>query len=80
MLTCTSTGGPATTVLWSKDNGLLKANGVFFKQSQFIVNTGLATYENKLDIRSRDHIYGLYRCEVRNVKGMASGELRVSGK
>ncbi len=80
-LSCVSTGGPATSVLWSRDNVTLPVDGSSYEQSQIILDTGLATYDSKLTIKlSSNQTYGLYRCQVSNIKGMDSAVLRVSGK
>ena len=52
MIMCTSTGGPATDVLWSKDNVNISmaANEGLYEYSQIIINTTSATYENRLKI------------------------------
>ena len=52
-ITCTSTGGPATDVIWSKDNvniSMASNEGGIYEHSQIILNTNSANYENRLRI------------------------------
>ena len=56
-ITCTSTGGPATEVIWYKDNAKISMvsneggiNTSICEHSQIIMNTISATYENRLRI------------------------------
>ena len=67
-LTCISSGGPATTILWSRDNyNALPSN----TQQQQLINTVNATYYNHLTITSsniRDYT-GKFRCRVSNSRG-----------
>jgi len=78
-LSCLSTGGPATVLHWVKDNELLMIDGINYEESQIVLDTGLATYLNKLTILQRN-VYGLFECYVGNVKGFARGVVRVSGE
>ena len=78
MFTCTSIGGPTTNILWSKDGNQL--NGTGYKQSQLIVDTGSALYENSLTIQSDVDVSGLYTCTVSNSRGDFSAELSVPSK
>ena len=47
-LTCTSSGGPATTVTWKKNGAVVEVDGTTYHQSQGVVNTTAATYDNIL--------------------------------
>ena len=58
-LTCISTGGPATTVTWTRDSEA--AVGV--RRSE-IVNRETAEYTNTLTVTGR--LPGLYTCTVTN--------------
>ena len=64
VMTCTSTGGPATSVFWNR-------NG---KTNQIISNFYNATYINKLAINGSllDDYKGIFNCTVRNTKGSNS--------
>ena len=66
-LTCTSTGGPPTTVTWRK-NGVL-VNESLHEQSQRLVNAESATYENVLFNDDVANFVGAFTCEVSNVRG-----------
>ena len=70
-LTCTSTGGPATTVSWTRGSNTLSGT------SQ-IVNTETGTYENTLRVTMRE--VGTYVCTVSNNRSSASRNLTVVGK
>ena len=80
-LTCTSTGGPATTVTWTKDGAPLTDKATY-QQSQTITDTLTATYENRLSIITRsDSVSGDYACTVQNSNSEASSpEISVTGK
>ena len=81
-ITCTSTGGPATDVTWSRDNVTINtaSNGGVYEHSQVIVNTTSATYENKLKIVDKSSKKaGTYRCEVRNFMESTNGTLYIQG-
>ena len=79
-LLCLSTGGPATLLLWAKDDKVLSSDGVNYEESQIVLDTGVATYSNKLTILQRNDVYGLYECFVVNTKGIATRQVRVSGE
>ena len=68
-LTCTSTGGPPTTVTWSK-NGVLVDDSLYW-QNQRVVDTETATYENTLSSDEIHNFIGTFTCEVSNVRGTA---------
>ena len=70
-LTCTSTGGPATTVTWTKDGAVITPSTTH-QQTQMIVDTVGAIYQNTLTIAQSvtgDNLYGLYSCIVENSRG-----------
>ena len=58
-LTCVSTGGPATTVTWTRDS----ATAVGVRRSE-VVNGVTAQYANTLTVTGR--LGGLYTCTVAN--------------
>ena len=76
-LTCTSTGGPPTTVTWRK-NGVL-VNDSLYHQSQRVVNTESATYENVLFNDDVANFVGMFTCEVSNVRGVAEETVELNG-
>ena len=71
-LTCDSTGGPATTVTWTRDGAA--ATGVI---SQTLTNMLTATYVNTLTVIGR--LPGNYQCSVTNEKNTADCTLTVQG-
>jgi hypothetical protein len=83
-ITCTSTGGPATDVTWSKDNANIRLrtapNEGLYEHSQIIINTTSATYENRLRIVDKSsETAGTYTCEVTNPRGSMNGSLYIQG-
>jgi len=62
-LNCTSTGGPATTVSWTRDGDIVTANNSYINSSQ-VTDTETATYVHTLRVTGRQ--VGLYRCSVSN--------------
>ena len=76
-LTCTSTGGPPTSVTWRK-NGIF-VNDTFFEQSQRVVNTENATYENILFSNNIAYFIGAFACEVSNARGRAIEIVELNG-
>ena len=81
IITCTSTGGPATDVTWSKDNiNITLTTGNLYEHSQIIINTTSATYENRLRIVDKSsEAAGNYTCEVTNLGGGMSESLYIQG-
>ena len=83
-ITCTSTGGPATKVIWYKDDAqinMVSNKGGIYEHSQIITDTVSATYENRLRIVDKSsEAAGTYTCEVRNPRGSKNGSLYIQGK
>ena len=72
-LTCISTGGPATTVTWTRDSG--EVVGV---TETVLDNTETAQYTHTLTVTER--LGGLYTCTVANNKpSTASATITVQG-
>jgi hypothetical protein len=65
-LTCTSTGGPPTTVTWSK-NGV-PVNLSLYEQSQRLIDAVEATYQSFLFSENVTNFVGIFGCEVSNVR------------
>lgn len=66
-LTCSSAGGPPTTVTWKKNGWSLMIDGTTYQQSQRVINQTDSTYDNLLHIKSNlDNAMGNYSCSVRN--------------
>ena len=76
-LTCSSTGGPATTVLWKKD-GVPLLYGTTHILTQVITSTAEANYNNTLIVTKRET--GNYSCTVSNARGNDSSFIVVDGK
>ena len=78
-LTCTSTGGPATTVSWTVNNHTVTEDNVHHITSQILTDAVNATYTHKLTVTGR--LVGDYECTVSNNKpSSSSGMLAVVGK
>ena len=72
-LTCISTGGPATTVTWTRDSATAMGD-----EMTVLDNAETATYNHTLTVTGRTE--GLYRCSVSNSKpSSAAAELSVTG-
>ena len=80
-ITCTSTGGPATGVTWSKDNVNIRLTmGDFYEHSQIIINITSATYENRLRIVDKSsEAAGNYTCSITNPRGGMNESLYIQG-
>ena len=82
-LTCTSTGGPATTVTWTKDGAVITPNTTH-QQTQMIVDTVEGIYQNMLTIAqsvAERNIYDArYNCMVENSRGKSNRTMYLYGK
>ena len=77
---CTSTGGPATSVSWSRNNTPLVVDGTIYQQLQVVMDTSTATYENRLSIVSKSaSLSGVYMCSVGNSRGDTTSSLELTG-
>ena len=65
-LTCTSTGGPPTTVSWRK-NGVTVDLSIY-EQSQRLVDAESATYQSVLFNDIVTNFVGTFTCEISNVR------------
>ena len=68
-LTCTSTGGPATTVTWRKNAVVVEVDGTTYHQSQRVVNSMDSTYENTLSNSNAANFVGTFTCTVTSSRG-----------
>ena len=66
-LTCTSTGGPATTVSWQRD-GVVVSGG-----TTVVTDTVTATYTSTLTVTGRET--GSYSCVVANSRSSATSQM-----
>ena len=72
-LTCISTGGPTTTVTWTRDAATAMGDAV-----TVLDNAETATYTHTLTVTGR--LGGLYQCTVSNSKpSSAAAEFNVAG-
>ena len=81
-LTCTSTGGPATTVTWRRDGVVITLNDTH-QQTKRIVDAVNGTYQTVLTIDPSmgwSDIEGTYNCTVENDRGESSGTVVVPGE
>ncbi len=78
-LTCTSTGSPATTVTWMKDDSPLVIDGTTYSMEQNVTGRNTSTYDNVLTIVDSGSSIGTYSCEVSNALG-SSGAVSIAGK
>ena len=81
-IVCTSTGGPATDVSWSKDNVKISTANARdqYEFSQVITSTTNAIYENRLIVIDKSSkTAGTYTCEVENHRGSRNESLYIQG-
>ena len=78
-LTCTSTGGPATTVQWWKDSQLL---GDEYEQQKRVINETSSKYQSVLLLGQQipDDIVGNYTCCISNIRGADNITNRLHGE
>ena len=79
--TCTSTGGPATTVTWKKD-GVVITPSTTYQQTKRVVDPVMGTYQTVLTIDpsvSQSDIVGTYNFTVENARGTSS-RMTIVGK
>ena len=74
-LTCTSTGGPATTVSWWRGSTLLSDDSTYSITSQ-VTDVETTTYTHTLTVTGR--LVGEYQCSVSNIR-TPSGSTRNLG-
>ena len=80
-LTCTSTGGPVTTVTWRRDGVVITLNATH-QQTKRVVDPVMGTYQTVLTIASsvsQSDTVGTYSCTVENARGETSRIVVISG-
>ena len=83
ILTCLSSGSPATIVTWARDGTQVSPDGSTILQTQVITNRATATYENILTLSLQPtDLVGSYSCRVDNTLGTSgfSEALTIYGK
>ena len=80
-LICTSTGGPATTVTWTKNQTNLEIDGTTYQQSQTLIDTQNAEYSTMLTLptTSIEDFDTTYECIVENSRGSGNASLKLEG-
>ena len=81
-LICQSTGGPATSVRWIREEVELVTSGEEFEAVQIIMDTALSLFLNILSLRhanERDNL-GAYSCVVENSRGSSTADVQVVGE
>ena len=78
-LTCTSIGGPAATVTWTRDSvSDPLTNSNVFSLSQMVLDTVTANYSNQITVTGR--LPDTYRCDIENDEGSDRESLIVQSK
>ena len=75
-LTCTSTGGSASVVVWTRNGQVV---GSSYTQSQTVTNTINGTYENVLRATDISDLVGEFSCTVTNARGSDSRSITLNG-
>ena len=80
-LTCTSTGSPATTVTWMRDEQPLTIDGITYQLTQTVTDRAESSYENVLTIEEAlsTVVEHYYSCIVSNMNGNASEHINLTG-
>lgn len=78
-LVCVSKDGPATTVIWKRDNATIQNDSQEYKQIQRVVDMETATYENRLISYNATNFVGTFTCMVSNVRGSSEQSLLLNG-
>lgn len=80
-LICTSTGGPATTVTWTRNQTNLEIDETTHQQSQTIINTQSAEYSIMLTLPTTniEDFDTTYECIVKNSRGSGNASLKLEG-
>ena len=78
-LSCTSTGGPPTTVTWMKNGDPLNVDGATYEQLQEIIDASSSTYITTLFINvcEQNDVIDVYSCAVSNDRISSSQSLTI---
>ena len=77
-LTCTSTGGPATTVTWRKNGAVVEVDGSTYSQSKQVIDSAMGTYNSQLTFGDQSSAVGNFNCTVSNSRGTTPLQGKVS--
>ena len=78
-LTCTSTGGPVTTITWMRDGEVLTESSYYNNTSWMLLHPENVTYTHTLRVTGR--MVGEYECTVTNIRTPSSSRnLTVEGE
>ena len=72
-LTCISTGGPATTVTWTRDSRVVTDDSAHHITSQVLTDAEVATYNHTLTVTGK--LVGVYECNVSNNNPSSSSRM-----
>lgn len=79
-LNCTSSGSPATYVMWRKD-GVILSESTTYRMSQIFYSGTASTYFSLLEVTAGPYaVTGDYSCEVSNSGGNATRNVTFRGK
>ena len=80
-LICVSTGGPATNVIWKRNEDYLEIGGTIYQQSQIITDNQNAEYKTMLTLpmTNIEYLDGTYECIVGNSRGSGNANLKLEG-
>ena len=73
-LTCISTGGPATTVIWTRNSRVVTDDSAHDITSQVLTDAETATYNHTLMVTGK--LVGVYECNVSNNKPSSSSKMQ----
>ena len=79
-LICISSGGPATKVIWMKNNLPLFIDGIHYRHHQTVVDSESAVYINTLYNVDQTSLVGTFTCTVENVRGRSTKSMLINGE
>ena len=80
-LTCTTSGGPPTTLLWLRDGSPLGIDNLTYRQVQNVLSMEIATYETTLTADALSSLVGDVHCIAGNDRGsITSNNITISSK
>ena len=79
---CTSTGGPVTSVTWSRDNVPIDiTDRTTYQHSQVVTDTSTATYQSSLTFVDKSAtLSGTYHCSVSNARRTVGNMIEISSE